>query len=269
MPHIYLSQISVQQKKKKKKNYFNNNECKDLILIYQQLYNPLLLKTKAIWDSLAEEMKDRLKKEGLKEKEWIRVETDKNLTPEIIALRADIIKRLIPVIRGEINTIGFYKFAALDDIIQEAVIACQNSLPLFDETKVTPSKKDRSVFNYFSITTKKKLRGYTKKQSNIKRKEVQSKSFTAYLASYEVYQENPSTEFFKYFEEFFEGKDRYLELLRKLKEFCLEINKSMDFKKKEFRDFAEAWGFSQGYTDKFINIIRSQSQTFWRKHHDL
>lgn len=250
----------------KNKHYFDNDACQALILEYQKLYKPLLYKAQLKWDGMSDKERARIKVTRIKEREWIRVEADKSLTPKIIRLREKIIKRLIPVIRGEINTIGFYKFAPIDDIMQEAVIACQNSLPLFNPEKIPEEKRSRAVFNYFSIATKKKLRGYTLKYTKVGNIEIHAGNFTAYNPNQEIYTEDITKEFFEYFEKLFEGKDRFLELLDKLKKYCLEINKSMEFKKKDFKEFAEAWGFSQGYTDKFIAIVRSHSDTFWKKH---
>ena len=96
----------------------------------------------------------------------IRIYLENIDNPSYKYLRDEILKDAREIVKGVIHTHRFTRFEQYEDLFQEGIIACMNSIKKFNPEYVTSKGEKVKLFSYFSLVAKKNLIVYTMKRAN-------------------------------------------------------------------------------------------------------
>ncbi len=167
------------------------------------------------------------------------------------------------LIKGMISSpsYNFWKLAEYDDLFQEGRMAVLISLQ-----KEQYSEEKGSIFSFFSAVVANNLKNYTT-SVNKKKKDFVFQEMTQINNPSMIYEQNYEkalivSETFNILKEFFAGKQKFIEIIDLLERYY-EINKSSRFIKKDFIQYANAFGYSSALVNTFFNMcarIKHQTQ---------
>lgn len=166
------------------------------------------------------------------------------------------------IIKGMISSpaYNFWKYAEYDDLFQEARLAILVSLK-----KDQYSSEKGTVFNFFSTVVANNLKNYTT-STNKRKKDFVFQELSQVNNSFMMYDQNYDKslivdETFTVLKRFFAGKQKFIEIIDLLARYY-EINKGTRFVKKDFIQYANAFGYSAALVNTFFNMcVRLRHQT--------
>jgi len=166
------------------------------------------------------------------------------------------------IIKGMISApqYNFWKYAEYDDLFQEARLAVLVSL---SKDQYAPEKG--SVFNFFSTVVANNLKNFTT-STNKRKKDFIFQELGQVNSSSMMYDQNYDKEIivsetFNVLKKFFSGKQKFIEIIDLLARYY-EINKGTRFIKKDFIQYANAFGYSAALVNTFFNMcVRLRHQT--------
>jgi len=178
-------------------------------------------------------------------------------------LLKEIMEHLDKIIIAIINKYRFYNYYEYDDLIQEARIACIESLSRFDMNKVKQKKK--SVFSYFSNVVKRNLRFFTlNKNKKIYRETAVPPEYLKGNGS--KYDDDilftgivKFNDLILTFKNLFKEKKRMYNLVVILEKYIKEIS-GINFKTKDFIAYCKSFGYTPEYVKKFLSILREHKE---------
>ncbi len=149
----------------------------------------------------------------------------------------------------------FWRFAELEDLIQEARTAIITSIH-----KRQYNNQRGSVFNFFSTVVSKNLINFTKKQNRHNFNDVTVDINDIFNNECVQYNQNFNNflvleEAFDALREFFKGKTKFVQLTDLLYHYY-DINSGKKFVKKKFIAFAKAHNFSPASVNNFFSYTK-------------
>lgn len=179
----------------------------------------------------------------------------------------EIMKHLDKIVIAIINKYHFYDFYEYDDLIQEGRIACIESLPRFDLTKV--KQKHKSVFSYFSNVVKRNLRFLTLNKNKKIYKETAVDDFVfinneiskqqAYITEKEMF-----NDLIRLLKNVLKDKRRMYNLVVLLEKYVNEVS-DVHFKMKDFVAYCKSFGYTAEFVKKFFSIVRNYKDEIMKK----
>lgn len=178
-----------------------------------------------------------------------------NKTRETDIIIEKFFRYVDPLILGVIYTpkYKFWRFAEIDDLVQEARIALLISI---NKQQWDPARG--TIFNFFTTVISRNLINFTRKHK--KKAESDTDIDTLYNNEDIKYNQDFDKEFimndiFKELRNFFSGKKKFLELTELL-EIYYNDNLGKKFIKKQFIEFAKAYNFSPAITNTFFAYMK-------------
>jgi DNA-directed RNA polymerase specialized sigma subunit len=162
------------------------------------------------------------------------------------------------IIKGVIHMpqYKFYRFAELEDLIQEGRMAILQSIH-----KRQWDIEKGNIFTFFTTVISRNLINYTRKLN----KNITSETdiFELYNNEDMTYRQNFDKDFlitfaFQEIKKFFKGKNKFIQLTNLLEHYY-HNNTDKRFIKKHFIEFAKAYNFSPAITNTFFAYIKRMS----------
>ena len=177
-----------------------------------------------------------------------------------------IMSRLFPdyvdkIINGIIYTpkYSFWRYAEIDDLIQEGRMAIMTSI--WKEQW----KQDRgSIFNFFSTVIARNLMNYTTKHNRNYKMRSSADISELNDADRGSYNQNMDAGFLiddlrRILFDFFKGRKRLTALAELLVQYW-EVNSGEKFVKKQFTEFARTYNFSPAVCNTFFELLKRASK---------
>lgn len=148
---------------------------------------------------------------------------------------------------------NFWRYAEIDDLVQEARVAILLSL---NKTQWDPARG--SIFNFFSTVVSKNLMNYTNKVTKNSKRYSYKKINDAcsnIVYNHDFEKNFIMNEVFDLLQEFLSGKKTAEELLELLKKYY-DINFGEKFIKKDFIEYCGAYGYSPATVNTFFLLLK-------------